>query len=157
MWGLVEYYRSTDDKEALKSANKAAEFFLTHRIFRSCRSQEVREPETFHSMVHRGIHSITELHYPLYWHYDVLQALVMLHRADKLADPRTKDAIDLVESKQQKDGRWSPEGYYWSLKRKQRAKLAVSNVEIVDWGRNASNEMITLNALRILKAAGRMN
>jgi hypothetical protein len=157
MWGLIEFYRSTNDKEALKSANKAAEFFLKHRIFRSCRSQEVRQPETFHGQMRRGIHSITELHYPLYWHYDVLQALVMLQRASKLGDLRTKDAIDLVESKRQKDGRWRPEGYYWSLKRKKRAKLAVSNVEIVDWGRNASNEMITLNSLRILKAAGRAN
>jgi hypothetical protein len=33
----------------------------------------------------------------------------------------------------------------------------VSNVEIVDWGRNGWNEMITLNALRVLKTTGRMN
>jgi hypothetical protein len=157
MWGLIEFYRSTSDKESLKSADNAAEFFLKHRIFRSCRSQEVRQPETFHGQMHRGIHSITELHYPLYWHYDVLQALVMLQRAGKLGDLRTKDAIDLLESKRQKDGRWRPEAYYWKLKRKKRGKLAVSNVEIINWGRNASNEMITLNALRILKAAGRMN
>src|SRR2546427_327227 len=157
MWGLIEYYRATDDKDALDSAEKAAEFFLKHRVYRSCRSEEVRQPETFHSKVYRSIHSFTELHYPLYWHYDILQALVMLQRADKLGDPRTKDAIDLVESKRQKDGLWKPEAYYWSLKRKNRAKLAMSNVEIVDWGRNEPNEMITLNALRILRAAGRMN
>jgi len=157
MWGLVEYYHATDDKEVLDAAEKAAEFFLKHRIFRSCRSEEMRQTETFHSKVYRSIHSFTELHYPLYWHYDILQALVMLHRADKLENPRTKDAIDLVESKRQKDGLWKPEGYYWNLKRKNRAKFAVSNVEIVDWGRNEPNEMITLNALRILRAAGRMN
>src|SRR6266446_1195949 len=157
MWGLIEYYRATDDKDALDSAEKAAEFFLKHRIYRSCRSEQVRQPETFHSKVYRSIHSFTELHYPLYWHYDILQALVMLHRADKLENPRTKDAIDLVESKRQKDGLWKPEGYYWNLKRKNRAKLAMSNVEIVHWGRNEPNEMITLNALRILRAAGRMN
>jgi hypothetical protein len=157
MWGLIEFYRSTNNKEALKSANKAAEFFLRHRIFRSCRSQEVRQPETFHGQMRRGIHSITELHYPLYWHYDVLQALIMLQRTGKVGDPRTKDAIDLVESKREKDGRWRPEGYYWKLKRKKRSKLADSNVEIVNWGRSSSNEMITLNALRILKAARRMN
>jgi hypothetical protein len=157
MWGLTEFYRSTNDKDALKSADRAAEFFLKHRIFRSCRSQEVRQPETFHGQMRRGIHSITELHYPLYWHYDVLQALVMLQRARKIGDPRTKDAIALVESKREKDGRWRPEGYYWNLKRRKRAKLAVSNIEVVDWGRSTSNEMITLNALRVLKAAGRMS
>jgi hypothetical protein len=29
-------------------------------------------------------------------------------------------------------------------------------VEVVDWGRNGPNEMITLNALRVLKLAGRL-
>jgi hypothetical protein len=91
----------------------------------------------------------------LYWHYDILQALTILHRAGKLGDSRTQEAIDLVESKRGGDGRWRPEGYYWSLKRKTRPKLAVSNVEIVNWGRKEPNEFITLNALRILKAAGR--
>src|SRR3989442_7205775 len=71
MWGLVEYYRATDDKDALDSAEKAAEFFLKHRIFRSCRSEEVRQPEPFHSKVYRSIHSFTELHYPLSWTYDI--------------------------------------------------------------------------------------
>jgi hypothetical protein len=29
-------------------------------------------------------------------------------------------------------------------------------VEVVDWGRGGPNEMITLNALRVLAAAGRL-
>jgi hypothetical protein len=33
---------------------------------------------------------------------------------------------------------------------------AGSNVEVVDWGRRGPSEMITLNALRILRAAGRL-
>ena len=155
LWGLVEYYHATDDKRVAESAEKAAEFFLRHRLFRSCRTGEVRQPETFHSKVHRSIHSFTELHYPLYWHYDILQALTILHRAGKLADPRAEEAIDLVESKRGEGGRWRPEGYYWSLKRKTRARLAVSNVEIVNWGRGGPNEFVTLNALRVLKDAGR--
>ncbi|HYY90863.1 MAG TPA: hypothetical protein VE955_02630 [Candidatus Dormibacteraeota bacterium] len=104
----------------------------------------------------RGIQSISELHYPLYWHYDILQALVILDRAGKLGDQRTRDAIDLVESKRGEDGLWRPEGYYWSLKRKTETKLAVSNLEIIDWGRKGPNEMITLNALRVLKKSGRL-
>jgi hypothetical protein len=157
LWGLIEYYHSTGDKRVAESMEKAAEFFLRHRLFRSCRTGEERQPETFHSKVRRAIHSFTELHYPLYWHYDILQALTILHRAGKLADPRTMEAIDLVESKRGEDGRWRPEGYYWSLKRKMRAKLAVSNIDIVDWGRRGPNEFITLNALRVLKAAGRFS
>ena len=41
------------------------------------------------------------------------------------------------------------------MRRKTWPKLAVSNIEIVDWGRNEPNEFITLNALRVLKAARR--
>jgi len=156
LWGMTEYARATGDGSAVKSADRAAEFFLRHRLFRSCKTGKVRPPETFHSKMHRGVHSFTELHYPLYWHYDILQALIALQRAGKLGDPRTKEAIDLVELKRGVDGLWRPEGYYWNLKRKMRSKLATSNVEIVDWGRNAPNEMLTLNALRILKAAGRI-
>src|SRR5213078_4881788 len=55
-----------------ESLEKAAEFFLRHRLFRSCRTDSLRQPETFHSKVYRSIHSFTELHYPLYWHYDIL-------------------------------------------------------------------------------------
>ncbi len=156
LWGMVEYAHATGDHRAEKSADKAAEFFLRPKLFRSCRTGEVRPPETFHSKIHRAVHSFTDLHYPLYWHYDILQALIILQRAGRLGDSRTNEAIDLVESKRGEDGLWRPEGYYWSLKRKTRTKLAVSNVEMVDWGRNKPNEMITLNALRILKTAGRL-
>jgi hypothetical protein len=31
-----------------------------------------------------------------------------------------------------------------------------SNVDVADWGRRGPNEMITLNALRVLKAARRV-
>ena len=156
LWGLVEYYHATGEKSVAESVDRASELFLRHRVFRSCRTGDVRQPETFHSKVYRSTHSFTELHYPLYWHYDILQALTILHRAGKLGDPRTQEAIDLVESKRGDNGRWRPEGYYWSLKRKKRTKIDVSNVEIVDWGRGGPNEFITLNAVRVLKAAGRL-
>jgi len=156
LWGLTEYFQATGDEHVEESVEKAAEFFLKHRIFRSCRRNEPRQPETFHGKVRRSMHSVTELHYPLYWHYDILQALTILHRAGKLADSRTSDALDLVESKRGRDGRWRPEGYYWSLKRRTRTKMQMSNVEVVDWGRNGPNEMLTLNALRVLKSAGRL-
>lgn len=157
LWGLVEYHKATGDRDSRRSMEKAAEFFLKHRIFRSCRTGKVRRPETFHSKIYRNVHLFTHLHYPLYWHYDILQALRILHLAGKLGDPRTKDALDLVESKRLKDGSWQAEGYYWTLKRSARPRLSVSNVDVVDWGRRGPNKMITLNALRVLKAAGRID
>ena len=147
LWGLVEYHRATGDKDCSKAARKAAEFFLRHRLFRSCTTGEISNPEWL------------KLHHPLYWHYDILQALRILHLAGMIGDPRAREALDIVEKKRLSDGRWRPGGYYWSPKGRVRVtgkKRIVSNVEVVDWGRKGPNEMITLNALRVLKASGRL-
>jgi hypothetical protein len=95
--------------------------------------------------------------------------LTVLSRAGKLADPRTRDALDIVEGKRGPDGSWQAEGYYWHLDgerhvmgqywsaaKKTWKKRTVSSVEVVDWCGQGSNKMITLNALRVLKAAGRI-
>lgn len=158
LWGLVEYTKSTDDDPARDAAEKAAEFFLKHKIFRSCKTNQIRPPETFNSRPYPiFVHPFTDLHYPLYWHYDILQALTILSRAGKLNDPRTREAMDLIESKRLNDGTWKPDDYYWRLKRTSHPKLGMqSNVEIVDWGRKGPNEMITLNALRVLSEPGRV-
>jgi hypothetical protein len=47
-------------------------------------------------------------------------------------------------------GRWQADGSWW-----RRRGSSGSNTEVVDWGRGPS-EMITLNALRVLTAAGRL-
>ena len=138
MWGLVEYSRATDSDACSDAIERAAEFFLRHRLFRSEKTGEIIDPEWL------------KLHYPLYWHYDVLQGLTILARAGRLGDPRTGEALDHIEAKRLPDGRWRAGGSYWK-----RAGSKGSNVEVVDWGRRGPNEMITLNALRVLKAAGR--
>jgi hypothetical protein len=143
---LVEYTNATGDSDALLAVDRAAEFFLERRLFRSRTSGVVIDPEWL------------RLHYPPYWHYDVLQALLILSRADKLSDPRAADALDVIESKRDEQGRWRTDGFYWGT----RSALEPSslddapNVEVVDWGRDGPNEMITLNALRVLRAAGRL-
>ena len=143
LWGLVEYQHATGDRDFLKPIERASEFFLRHRLFRSDHTGEI-------------IHSdMVKLHYPLYWHCDILQELIILSRAGKLRDPRTKEALDIVEKKRDPDGLWHAEDYYWNMKRKAPTKVKVSNVEVVDWGRKGPNEFITLNALRVLKSSGR--
>ncbi len=146
LWGLVEYQRATGDKEYLKPIERASELFLQHHLFRSDKTGGIIYPEW------------VKLHYPLYWHYDILQALTILSRAGKLNDPRTKEALDIVEKKRGPDGLWRPDGCHWNKSRKPvtKMKLVVSNIEVVDWERKGPNRMITLNALRVLKAAGRI-
>jgi hypothetical protein len=138
LWGLNEYARMTHDCGVRAGVDRAAELFLRHRLFRSCRGETVIDPRW------------TRLHYPLYWHYDILQALLVLGRADKLRDPRARGALDLLESKRARDGTWHAEGRFW-----RRGPLNAANTEVVDWGDAGPNEMITLNALRVLVASGR--
>ena len=139
LWGLVEYYHATGDRDCLAAARKASEFFLRHHLYRSEKTGEVINPQWL------------QLHYPLYWHYDILQALLVLSRLGALTDPRLQAALDILETKRLPDGCWRAEGYYWVPPGKQ-----ASNVEVVDWGRRGPNAMLTLNALRVLKAAGRL-
>jgi hypothetical protein len=140
MWGLVEYGRTAGADWALGAAARTAELLLEHRIFRSLQTGEAIDRRWL------------SLRYPPYWHYDVLAALLLLGRAAKAADPRTSDAVEQLRTRQGKDGRWSANGSWW------RAPGHRSGPpDVVDWGRSGPNEMITLNALRALRAAGALS
>jgi hypothetical protein len=139
LWGLNEYLRATGDDTVRPAVDRAAELFLRHRLFRSCHGARVVDPRW------------VRLHYPVYWHYDTLQSLRVLGRAGKLGDPRTREALDLLESKRAPDGRWPVEARFW-----RRGPATAANTEVVNWGGSGPNELITLNALRVLVASGRL-
>ena len=138
MWGLHEYSLATGDESAKDAANRTAELFLEHDLFRALATGEP---------IHEGW---LLQHYPPFWHYEVPQALLILSRMDKLDDPRASDALDLLEGLQRSDGTWHKGPSWWK-----KPGSPGSNVEAVDWGGRGPHEMNTLNALRILKAAGR--
>jgi hypothetical protein len=138
-WGLHEYWLATGAAWAKEAAARAAELFLSHRLFRSLSDGEVIDRRWL------------ALHYPPYWHYDVLQALLILSRLGKAGDPRAGDALELLIRRRRADGRWQPGGCWW---RPPGTRTGSGPVEVVDWGRSGPNEMLTLNALRVLKAAG---
>jgi hypothetical protein len=137
-WGLAEYHAATGDGPALDAATRAGELFLRHQVLRSERTGEVINPVW------------TTLRYPPYWHYDVLHALRVLGKLGLVSDSRAEQALDLVERKRSGDGRWRVEGTYWKS-----VGGTAGNAEVVDWGRRGPNEMVTLNALRVLRQAGR--
>jgi hypothetical protein len=137
-WGLHEYGQATGDPAAQDAASRAAGLLLDHRLFRSLDSGQV---------IRRAW---LALHYPPYWHYDILQALLVLSRTGKADDPRASDALDELQRRRLPDGRWQPGGCWW------KPPGSTTTPEVLDWGRSGPNEMITLNALRVLKAAGRL-
>lgn len=138
MWGLHEYWQATGSTAARDAAGRAAELFLEHRLFRSLRTGEVISQTWLAPR------------YPPYWHYDFLQVLLVLARMGKADDPRADEALNELERQRLPDGRWQPRGCWWNP-----APSTVAR-EVVDWGRTGPNEMITLNALRVLRAAGRL-
>jgi len=68
----------------------------------------------------------------------------------KAGDPGASDALDELERRRLPDGRWPVGGHWWN------PPPSTITPEVVDWGRSGPNEMITLNALRVLQAAGRL-
>jgi hypothetical protein len=137
-WGLFEYWRATGAPAAHEAALRTAELLLDHRLFRSRRTGAVIRRERL------------ALHYPPYWHYDILQALLVLSRMGLARDARAADALAMLQRRQHSDGRWQPDAWWWRP-----PGMPRGHVEVVDWGQSGPNEMITLNALRILKAAQR--
>lgn len=79
-------------------------------------------------------------------------------RLEHAADPRLQDAADVLQRSRSEDGTWSPGGYWWkpvgAARDSARGSMAW-NAEVVDWGRSGPNEMITLNALRVLRVLRR--
>jgi hypothetical protein len=138
-WGLHEYWLATGEEWARDAAGGAAALFLEHRLFRSLRTGDVIDEAWLVP------------HYPPYWHYDVPQALLVLSRIGSVGDSRADEALEVLMRLQQDDGRWHAGRPWWRAPGKDG-----TGVEVVDWGRRGPNEMITLNALRVLRCAGRL-
>jgi len=132
---LARFADATGDRDARHSADRAAEFFLRHHVVYSERTGDLAHP------------SLGKLHYPPYWHYDLLAGLRALAAAGRVRDDRTNRALDLLESRRHRDGLWHSGGRWW------RADGRYSR-DVVDWGSGRS-EPITLAALAVLEAAGR--
>ncbi len=127
---------------ARNAAEQAAEIFLRRRLFKRQRDDTIIARD------------FVRLHYPCFWHYDILFGLKVMDEAGFLDDPRCADALDLLESKRLPDGGFPAEGSYyrWTDQAGARGR------SLVDWGgvsRLRSNAWVTTDALAVLKAAGR--
>ena len=96
----------------------------------------------------------TSLHYPLYWHYDILHGLKVIAESRLIHDKRCTRALDLLQGKQLPDGGWPAEKKYYKCT----DEVALGN-DYVDWGgtsRKKMNPWVTVDALYVLKQAGRI-
>jgi hypothetical protein len=93
--GLLEYERAVRSAPGIAAARRRGEEYLLKRsLFRRLSTGEVANP------------AFLELAFPPRYHYDVLRALDYLRNADVQPDARMSEAVHLIKSKQQDDGRW---------------------------------------------------
>jgi hypothetical protein len=141
MRGLAAYSVARDSPEAGAAARRAAEVFLARRLaYRVSTGALIRA-------------EFAKLHYPLYWHYDVLGGLTGMAELGLIGDERCADALDLLESMRLADG-WPAQARYYRAS----TNIALHN-DCVDWGGTSlrrANPWVTAEVLAVLRAAGRL-
>ena len=93
--GFLEYQRSGSGLHDVSGARqRAEEYLLERRLFHRLSDGEVIDPAWL------------QFSFPPRWHYDVLRGLDYFRKTGGAPDQRCSEAIGVVESKRQADGRW---------------------------------------------------
>ena len=131
--GLLAYEHRVDGDAAVRSARERGEGYLLER-------------RLLHRLSDGAVpkRNWLEPAFPDSWNYDVLRVLDHFRRARSAPDPRMDEALDIVASKRDPDGRWPLEATH-------------HDTAHVDFGDKIGepSRWITLRALRILRWAGR--
>ena len=128
--GLLEHDRATgggpDVRESMK---RGQDYLLSRRLLRRLSTGEVVDPDFAH------------LAFPTCYHYDVLRALDHLQAAGVVPDERMSEALALVESKRDADGRWP-------LEHEHEENVVIRMEEL-----SGPSRWVTLRAKRVLRWA----
>jgi len=92
--GLLAYEQVGGGSGVRAARESAEQFLLERRLFLRRSTGETADP------------AFLDFAFPYYWHYDVLRALDYFRLSGTAPDPRMADAIEVVRSKRQPDGRW---------------------------------------------------
>lgn len=119
-------------KNAVKNA---AEIFLGRNLFKKIRDGKIINPE------------FLKLHYPCYWHYDILFGLKVMAEAGFIKDSRCSEALDILESKRLKSGGWKTGSKYYKISKYDGFKPEL-NFERVDWSSKQKSDLT--NGLQLM-------
>lgn len=135
---LLEFERAFGDSPTVTRARRRGQdYLLERRLMRRQSTGEMIERDR------KGGASWARFAFPPWWHYDVLRGLDYLRGAGVAPDDRVAEAIDLVLSKRDDEGRWPLEVQY-------PGRMPIET----DEGVGRPSRWITLRALRVLKWAG---
>ena len=131
--GLLEHERATGGEPAVTTAReRGQEYLLERHMLRRLSSGDEIDPVWSH------------FSFPTGYHYDVLRGLEYLRSANATPDLRLAEALDLVASRRNADGRWIRENVHPD---ELDAEPGTGDGEPSRWN--------TLRALRVLRWAGR--
>lgn len=142
MRGLYFYGKKAGNSDAVIAAKRAADIFLKRNMYKRRSTGEAINED------------FTKLHYPCYWHYDILFGLKVMCEMGLINDPRCSDALDLLESKQLGDGGFPAERKFYRA-----FDVPTKGGTLAEWGGTSKkryNEFVSVDAIRVLKDAGRM-
>ncbi len=131
--GLLEYERATGaNGEVTAARHRGEEYLLERRLLHRLTDGELPQRRWLY------------VGFPNSWFYDVVRVLDYLRNTGRVPDERMAEAIDIVRSKQDGDGRWPLDHAY-------------HDTALVDFGEaeGQPSRWITLKALRILRWAER--
>ena len=139
--GLLEYGRATGGSADVTAAlDRGHEYLLERRMLRRLSTGELIDP------------AFTKFSFPTGWHYDALRGLDYLRAAGVTPDARVAEAIDLVRSKRDAEGRWPLENPHKS----EMVNARTRDLEFgMDEREGRPSHWNTLRALRVLRWAGR--
>jgi hypothetical protein len=134
---LLEYELASGSKQVTETRLRGEKYLLERRLFHRLSTGETILQDR------KGSTTFTDFAFPTWWHYDVLRGLEYLRRANVAPDERMTEAIDLVKSKRDVNGKWLLEVQY-------PGKMPIDLGEVV----GKPSRWITLRALRVLKWYG---
>ena len=140
--GLALYARKFNSARAARAVKRAVELFLRKKMFKRESNNQVMNRQ------------FVRLHYPCYWRYDILAGLKVMAESGFIKDKRCEEALDILGEKRLDDGGWPAEERFYQNNDEKK-----SSYDLVDWGGVNSrkcNEWVTVDALYVLKAAGRL-
>jgi hypothetical protein len=137
MEGLLEYERAAGAAADVTAARRRGqEYLLRRRLFRRLSTgQPVDADRKTNAPA-----AWTQFSYPPFWHYDVLRGLDHLRAAGAAPDDRVAEAVELVRSKRDADGRWP-------LENPHPGELHFA----IDDGQGKPSRWNTLRAMRVLR------
>jgi hypothetical protein len=112
---------------------RGQEYLLARSLFRRLSTGEVIRDRKARDAVW------SRFAFPTWWHYDLLRGLDYLRRADVAPDERVAEAIAIVDSKRDEQGRWP-------LETRHAGQMPVE----IDEGEGQPSRWNTLRALRVL-------